>query len=71
APPTAGLDAADSEPEVVPIASLLLRGEAALRAALALRPEVERAADADPALHARLNEVWELIEMGLDAAPAR
>jgi chemotaxis protein histidine kinase CheA len=71
APPTAGLDAADSEPEVVPIASLLLRGEAALRAALALRPEVERAADADPALHARLHEVWELIEMGLDAAPAR
>lgn len=59
----------DEDENIVPIESLLLRGSAALQAALELRPTVDRlAARQDPALSEALGEVWELI--GLAAQPA-
>jgi HPt (histidine-containing phosphotransfer) domain-containing protein len=50
----------------VPIESLLLKGDAALREALALRADVERllGAGASPELRAALDEVWELVRLG-------
>jgi HPt (histidine-containing phosphotransfer) domain-containing protein len=59
---------ADTDP--VPIENLLLRGNAALEAALDLRPRVdgllgERSPLADP-LHELLQELWELIELARD-----
>lgn len=59
---------AETEEEVVPVEDLLLRGEAALREALALRPEVERlAADGGgPELRERLAELFDLLSLGLE-----
>lgn len=60
-----------AEEEVVPVEDLLLRGEAALREALALRPEVERlAADggSGPELRERMAELFDLISLGLEPA---
>lgn len=56
---------------VVPIESLLLSGESAMREALALRPAVSQlvAERGDPALAGLLDEVFELVELGL-APPA-
>jgi HPt (histidine-containing phosphotransfer) domain-containing protein len=79
--PVPGGGAADMEPHeaiathtelsagagVVPIEDLLLRGPAALAAALALRPrfqqKLDEAARADPVLHELLSELWDLVEL--------
>jgi HPt (histidine-containing phosphotransfer) domain-containing protein len=65
APPPAEDDADDGD--VLPIESILLRGERALEAALALRPELERALG-DTARTARaralLDELWALVILG-------
>jgi chemotaxis protein histidine kinase CheA len=62
---------APPETDVVPIERLLLRGGAALEAALALRPPLEQALGAagaaDPAVVALLEEVFDLVRLGLDA----
>lgn len=54
--------------DVVPVESLQLRGEAALREALALRPRVDDLADRGPARELRmaLDELWDLLRL---AAP--
>lgn len=55
---------------VVPIESLLLRGDGALREALALRPAVESAARGSAGagdLNALLDELFELVRLGRDA----
>lgn len=61
----------EEEEGVVPIESLLLRGEAALREALALRPEVERLAGAGgasaPELREKLAELFDLVRLGMEA----
>jgi HPt (histidine-containing phosphotransfer) domain-containing protein len=56
---------------VVPIESLLLRGEGALREALRLRPELERLLrDVPPDAASLLSELFELIELALpDPSP--
>jgi HPt (histidine-containing phosphotransfer) domain-containing protein len=56
--------------EVVPIGTLLFTGEAALREALRLRPELERltAAGPGPELDLLLAELFDLIEAGRPAA---
>lgn len=61
--PSSGPDA-----DVVPIGELLLRGPAALRTALELRPAVDRLATGNAALGTALAELWELL--GLAAEPA-
>ncbi|HEV2149788.1 MAG TPA: hypothetical protein VGR37_20475, partial [Longimicrobiaceae bacterium] len=79
AEPTAPTDAAPSPlpapPEsavqtdegVIPIESLLLRGPAALREALALRPTVEGlAAGASPELRDRIAELFDLVRLGVE-----
>jgi hypothetical protein len=67
APAPAGLPAA--EPDVVPIESLLYRGERALRRALELKPQLLSAArePGDARLQALLTEVLDLVELGLGA----
>jgi HPt (histidine-containing phosphotransfer) domain-containing protein len=71
APPPA---AAEQDEPVVPIESLLLRGSRALEAALALRPEVERlvaeSGGSDGALRERLEEIWDLVELGRSGVDA-
>ncbi|HET7322394.1 MAG TPA: Hpt domain-containing protein [Longimicrobiaceae bacterium] len=61
--------AAEEEGGVVPVQSLLFRGEAALREALRLRPHVEALArEAAPnadALAEGLREIFDLVELGL------
>ncbi|HEY8469048.1 MAG TPA: Hpt domain-containing protein [Longimicrobiales bacterium] len=51
--------------DVVPIEDLLYRGEAALRRALELRPAIERAVGADPAAREVVEELFDLIRLGL------
>jgi len=55
--------------DAVPIESLLLKGDAALAEALALRGDVERllGAAATPELREALDEVWELVRLGQSA----
>jgi hypothetical protein len=56
--------------DVVPVESLLLQGDAALREALALRPRVDALAErggADAELRALLDELWDLLRL---AAPS-
>lgn len=58
-----------AEDGVIPVESLLLRGEAALREALALRPEVERlaaGAGAAGGLREKLAELFDLVALGLE-----
>jgi hypothetical protein len=56
---------AGPDADVVPVESLLYRGEVALRRALDLREEVLAAVSADdPTLPALLHEVFDLIELG-------
>ncbi|HEX2091944.1 MAG TPA: hypothetical protein VHG28_06055 [Longimicrobiaceae bacterium] len=56
--------------DVVPIESLLLRGEAALREALALRGEIERLAagsgSSGKELNEKLTELFDLVSLGLE-----
>jgi len=72
----AASDAAPPAPDaegVVPVESLLLRGEAALREALGLRPEIERLATdggGSPELRDRLAELFDLVTLGLEAPAA-
>ncbi|MGH7458608.1 MAG: Hpt domain-containing protein [Longimicrobiaceae bacterium] len=61
-------DTAREPAEPVPVEELLLRGEPALRSALALRAEVEEMAGSD-GLRARVEEVFDLIELGLERRP--
>ncbi|MEX0911907.1 MAG: Hpt domain-containing protein [Gemmatimonadota bacterium] len=59
-------------PATVPVDALLLRGEAALRAALALRPEFDRAAsggESAPPLPSLVDELFDLLELGLTSEP--
>ncbi len=63
---TAG-SAAEAEDGVVPVESLLFRGGAALREALSLRPEIERLAAASPELRGRLEELFDLVSLGMEA----
>jgi hypothetical protein len=61
---------APDDAEVVAIESLLYRGDAALRRALELKPEVLaalRAGGADAQLQALLHEVLDLVELGAGA----
>ena len=51
--------------DIVPIEDLLYRGEAALRRALELRPAIERAVGADPAAREAVEELFDLIRLGL------
>jgi chemotaxis protein histidine kinase CheA len=68
--------ATEVEAEVVPIESLLLQGEAAARAALALRAEVERRVaevargGSTELLREAIDEVFALIQLALEPAPA-
>ncbi|MEX2581783.1 MAG: Hpt domain-containing protein [Gemmatimonadota bacterium] len=58
--------------EAVPIDTLLLRGEGALRAALALRSDFERALGGDATdrpLFDLADEIFDLIQLGLDEEP--
>jgi chemotaxis protein histidine kinase CheA len=61
---------AEPASDVVPIERLLLRGAAALEEALALRPRLEEAlgaaGTADPAVAALLEEVFDLVRLGLE-----
>jgi chemotaxis protein histidine kinase CheA len=81
AQPEAGAPAADAPPPVpatpesamqtddgvIPIETLLLRGPAALREALALRPTVEGlAAGASPELRDRIAELFDLVRLGTE-----
>ena len=59
--------AAEAEDGVVPVESLLFRGGAALREALSLRPEIERLAAASPELRGRLEELFDLVSLGMEA----
>ncbi|HEX2188988.1 MAG TPA: hypothetical protein VHG51_08835, partial [Longimicrobiaceae bacterium] len=70
--PEAPAEPAQVEEGVVPVESLLFRGEAALREALRLRPEVERLAATDDgaALRARLDELFDLVALGMEGTPA-
>ncbi|MBV9772486.1 MAG: hypothetical protein JO040_00965 [Gemmatimonadetes bacterium] len=67
--PGAPPEPAESADDVIPIESLLLRGDAALGAALDLRPEIERlAADGGaPGLRDLLAEVFDLVALGREA----
>jgi chemotaxis protein histidine kinase CheA len=67
--PIEALAPTETEPEVVPIEALLYGGERALRRILDLKPELIAAADAggDEHLHALLDEVLDLVELGLGA----
>lgn len=61
--------AAPAEDGVVPIESLLFRGGAALREALALRPEIERLASSGVGgaeLRGRLEELFDLVSLGME-----
>ena len=51
--------------DVVPIEDLLYRGEAALRRALELRPAIERLAGTDAAARETVDELFDLIRLGL------
>ncbi|HEV2736765.1 MAG TPA: hypothetical protein VGV85_18135, partial [Longimicrobiaceae bacterium] len=66
---------AGADDGVVPIESLLFSGGAALREALSLRPEIERLAVAGGAgsaeLRGRLEELFELITLGMDGPAGR
>jgi hypothetical protein len=66
---------AGAEDGVVPIESLLFSGGAALREALSLRPEIERLAAAGGAgsaeLRGRLEELFDLITLGMDGPAGR
>jgi hypothetical protein len=66
---------AQVEDGVVPIESLLFSGGAALREALSLRPEIERLAAAGGAgsaeLRCRLDELFDLITLGMDGPAGR
>lgn len=54
--------------DVVEVRTLEYQGEAALRRALALKPDLLAAAkNGDPSLHALLHEVIDLVELGLGA----
>lgn len=64
APPAEG--AAEAEDGVVPVESLLFRGGAALREALSLRAEIERLAAASPELRGRLEELFDLVSLGME-----
>jgi len=70
---SAGSDQSAAPDEVVPIESLLLRGQAAARAAISLRPELNRllsegAAPSDLApLH---EEIFDLLELSISEASA-
>jgi chemotaxis protein histidine kinase CheA len=59
--------------EVVPIESLLFRGESALREALAMRPVIEalipEGGEASRTLRQELTELFDLVELGLPAEP--
>jgi hypothetical protein len=72
ASPESGTEAEDG---VVPVESLLFSGEAALREALSLRPEIERLAAAGGAgsaeLRGRLEELFDLITLGMDGPAGR
>jgi hypothetical protein len=67
--PIEALAPTEAEPEVVPVESLLYGGERALRRILDLKSELIAAADAggDERLHALLDEVLDLVELGLGA----
>ncbi len=69
-PPEGG---ARGEDGVVPVESLLFSGGAALREALSLRPEVERLATGGDAaeLRGRLEELFDLITLGMDGPAGR
>lgn len=57
-----------SEPEVVPIESLLLRGPAALREALRLRPALEQlAVGAGSEARELVDELFDLVRLGAEA----
>jgi HPt (histidine-containing phosphotransfer) domain-containing protein len=61
------LDASDGRSdEAMPVEMLLLRGESALREALALRAEIDRLLPpgASPELRGRLDELFDLVELG-------
>ncbi|MET0398251.1 MAG: hypothetical protein ABW277_15730, partial [Longimicrobiaceae bacterium] len=58
--------AAGAEDGVVPVESLLFRGGAALREALALRPELEGLAAGSPELRGRLEELFDLVSLGME-----
>lgn len=64
---------AEDEAGVVPIESLLLRGEEALREALSLRPVIEQlvpGGGAGEELRGRLRELFELVEQGAEGVHA-
>jgi hypothetical protein len=67
-PPVVPIESlAPDDSDVVPIESLLYRGDAALRRALALKPEVEAAVQSgggSAQLRALLDEVLDLVELG-------
>lgn len=60
------LSAGDGEDAVVPVESLLLRGDEALREALRLRPELERALAGSEAREL-LEELFDLVRLGMGA----
>lgn len=69
----AGTDGTGSEAGVVPIESLLLRGEDALREALSLRPVIEQLVPrggAGEELRGRLRELFDLLEQGAEGVGA-
>jgi len=69
APPVVPIEAlAPEEPDVVPVQALVYSGQSALRRILELKPELAAAAKSgDPRLPALVNEVIDLLELGLGA----
>ncbi len=70
APAPAGVPVslAPEEAGVVPVQSLVYRGESALRRALELKSQLAAAQSDSARLQALLNEVFELVELGLGSA---
>jgi chemotaxis protein histidine kinase CheA len=62
----AGAPQAVSSDDIVPIEQLCYSGERALQRALELKPEVERLAAANPAARDTIEEVFDLIRLGIN-----